>query len=327
MTRPYPVQSLDAKPRAAAGRVCRHLFAPIPIGLSAALLAGAASAGPLDVPHAFSAGQPAVAAEVNANFAAVESAVDDNAARIAQLEAMVATLQSQVAALQASAAMTVSPYLDLVYIEDPNDGTLYPTVRITGANLQVVDGSGPLSGVLNGLGNLIVGYNALDTSSSRAPRCSVGSSTDAEVCAGNGGVLALNHRSGSHNIVVGDASSYSSIGGLVAGYGNLVSGPWASVSGGWLGTAGGFYSSISGGRQNVARGIASSVAGGRENTAFGVEAAVTGGQSNVAVGTQSAVSGGRTNRAEGRYSAVGGGDSRTATGRYHWAAGSLYEVE
>src|SRR4051794_1415019 len=33
------------------------------------------------------------------------------------------------------------------------------TVRVTGANLQVTSGAGATDGTVNGLGNLIVGYN------------------------------------------------------------------------------------------------------------------------------------------------------------------------
>ena len=51
------------------------------------------------------------------------------------------------------------------------------TIRFSGVNVQIVDGSGNTSGAVNGRGNLIVGYNELR---------------------GSGDV-----RTGSHNIVVG----------------------------------------------------------------------------------------------------------------------------
>lgn len=51
------------------------------------LLIRSASAGDLTVPNTFTAGTPAVASEVNANFDAVETEVDDNDARISDLEA------------------------------------------------------------------------------------------------------------------------------------------------------------------------------------------------------------------------------------------------
>ncbi|MHC4958526.1 MAG: hypothetical protein ACYTGN_09125 [Planctomycetota bacterium] len=43
-------------------------------------------AGPVTIPHTFSSGTAAVAAEVNANFSAVRTAVNDNDGRIAALE-------------------------------------------------------------------------------------------------------------------------------------------------------------------------------------------------------------------------------------------------
>ena len=44
------------------------------------------NADEVDIPNQFTAGSAAVAAEVNANFAAVEVAVDDNAQRVVALE-------------------------------------------------------------------------------------------------------------------------------------------------------------------------------------------------------------------------------------------------
>jgi hypothetical protein len=45
-----------------------------------------AAAGQLNTPNEFQAGTPALASEVNANFDAVESAVNDNDMRISSLE-------------------------------------------------------------------------------------------------------------------------------------------------------------------------------------------------------------------------------------------------
>lgn len=66
----------------------RSLFLP------ALLVPLALAASPLDVPNSFSNGVPTDASTMNANFAAVESAVDDNDNRIQALEASVAALQS-----------------------------------------------------------------------------------------------------------------------------------------------------------------------------------------------------------------------------------------
>jgi hypothetical protein len=50
------------------------------------MITATVQAGQVDVPHSFQGGSPALAAEVNANFDALEVAVDDNAVRIETLE-------------------------------------------------------------------------------------------------------------------------------------------------------------------------------------------------------------------------------------------------
>ena len=62
----------------------QRIFAkqPIVAALIALGVSGPALAGDVTLPNAFAAGQPAVAAEVNANFDAVKTAVDDNNARV-----------------------------------------------------------------------------------------------------------------------------------------------------------------------------------------------------------------------------------------------------
>jgi hypothetical protein len=138
------------------------------------------------------------------------------------------------------------------------------TLTIAGENVQLVNGTGDEAS-LDGLGNLIIGYNdnpdALD-------------------------------RSGSHNLVVGDDNGYSSYGGIVAGYGNLISGIDASDIGGFGNTSTGQYASVTGGTDNSASGMWSTVSGGATNTASGDEASVTGGMVNIAGGNGSAILGG-----------------------------------
>jgi hypothetical protein len=162
-----------------------------------------------------------------------------------------------------------------------------PHVMITGANLHVRSGSGSTPGTLNGLGNLIVGYNELRNFE--------------------------NDRSGSHNIVVGRNNNYTSFGGLVVGYENTISGEYASVSGGGYNTASEYYASVSGGRDNTASEYYASVSGGWANTASGYYASVSGGLHNTASETSASVSGGRNNTASGDYAFVGGGGGTTAT--------------
>ena len=77
------------------------------------------------------------------------------------------------------------------------------TVLFSGANLQVVSGEGSTDAPVNGLGNIIVGYDE-NTS---------------------------DDKSGSHNLVVGYGHTYSSYGGFVAGQDNSITGAFSSVSG------------------------------------------------------------------------------------------------
>ena len=77
---------------------------------------------------------------------------------------------------------------------------------IDGCNLVVRNGSGSTSTV-NGLGNVIIGYDAPNTVDG-FPK----------------------GKTGSHNLVVGDEHSYTSSGGVVTGFQNAVAGPSANLS-------------------------------------------------------------------------------------------------
>lgn len=141
------------------------------------------------------------------------------------------------------------------------------TLLFTGMNLQLVNGLGSTQ-TINGLGNLIVGYNGV-----RSP-------------------LAPRARTGSHNLVVGEDHGYTSFGGIVGGFGNVISGQFATVTGGVHGVASGDVSSVSGGADNIASGEGSSVSGGVANEARGMAASVLGGFENVAGGRDASVLGG-----------------------------------
>ena len=95
---------------------------------------------------------------------------------------------------------------------------------------------------------------------------------------------------------MGPFHTYSSLGGLTAGFDNAVSAPYASVSGGLSNTASGPVASVSGGSHNTASGIAASVSGGSDNTASGA------------------------------FASVSGGFARSAPAENNWVAGSLFEA-
>jgi hypothetical protein len=215
---------------------------------------------------------------------------DDVIARIDELENRIAQLEA----------------LLLNITRNEND------IYIDGANLHIRSGSGYTADTVNGLGNLIVGYNEQ-----------------------RGG--GEDDRSGSHNIVVGRSNNFSSYGGLVVGYRSEISGNYASVSGGTHNTADGYGSSVSGGFSNTASNENASVSGGEHNTAGEdftwvsggsyntaneAHASVSGGYHNIASGSNASISGGRYNRAIGYSSFIGGGgglmpeDGNLAVGNY-----------
>ena len=171
-------------------------------------------------------------------------------------------------------------------------------ITISGANLNIVNGTSSTDGAVNGLGNLVVGYNEER---------------------GTG-----NDRSGSHNIVVGTEHNFTSYGGLAAGHYNTISGAYACVSGGYNNTASGGNSSVSGGYQNTANGNSTSISGGYKNAASGNYASVSGGNKNTASGSITSISGGKDNIASSNYASISGGEANTASGEKSSVSGGRY---
>jgi hypothetical protein len=217
----------------------------------------------------------------------------------AGLAAMIDDLKAQVATLEAK----------LAAVSVNADGDLV----ISGANLFIQSGNGATDAAVNGKGNLIIGYNE--------------------------DPLGLLVRTGSHNVIVGPAHSYTSFGGFVAGLGNTISGEHASVTGGdgnaalsdhsaILGGSGnttanvsppketpvGLAATISGGSDNIATGDFASVSGGSNNTASANGTSVSGGKGNIASNDLASISGGRSNTASGQDASVSGGGNNTASG-------------
>ncbi|MBV1911636.1 MAG: hypothetical protein KUG78_20255 [Kangiellaceae bacterium] len=315
-------------------------------------------AGELKVPNTFTAGSPAISADVNSNFTAVEAAVNGNAADIttvlnalAALEENISTLEANIASLQTDNVILITDNALLQnlitevipYLAGGTDEQGQPTVFFSGVNVHVNNGQNT-TGFVNGTGNLIVGYDeVLDSSFSYCTaRDNAGSGyqnqTDCEIADGTWGFAS--QKSGSHNLILGRGHHYTQSGSLVSGFNNvvnsvnssviagvrhLVSGVGSTVTGGTNNIASGAYSNVSGGSLNLASGNTSSVTGGSENTAIERYSSISGGQNNVASGDASSVSGGLRNEASGVSSSVSGGAFRTATDFTNWAAGTLSE--
>jgi len=321
------------------------------IALAFLLAAGGVSVargGGVELPNTFIRYTPTIAEKVNANFTAVKTAVDHNDGRItrntatlsenssdiANLKSMVTELQfamsvlnhqlvtanqvigdlrRELNAIKDNSVLTLNKHLVL-----EKDDAGRPTARFRGVNVQVINGTGRQDHV-NGLGNLIIGYDNPRTAS--FPVCSDGSYVKQSDCEANGGVWALSHKSGSHNLVAGDGNSYSQYGGVVFGNQNVTNRAYASVGGGHANVASGESSSISGGNQNVTSGTYSSISGGSRNTASGEAASVNGGIRNTAGETHSSIGGGWSNRTSGIASSISGGNQNVASGTYSSISG------
>ena len=90
----------------------------------------------------------------------------------------------------------LSAYLS---VDDASDSVMF-----SGANVFVQSGAGSSSAAVNGVGNLIVGYDE----------------------------SASDLKTGSHNVVIGPEHTYTSYGGLIAGTDNDLTAPGGSVLGG-----------------------------------------------------------------------------------------------
>lgn len=284
-----------------------------------------------------------------------EYPIDDTEARLQHLEMLVTKQQLVIQSLRndLSNMVAINDYVTLETVHGR------PTVRFNAINLQVVNGTGETE-VANGVGNIVIGYDQLrdDTYDAFDDECSIGggpnnqpTETQAE-CVAMGGTWGLDHKAGSHNLVVGDEHNYGRWAGIVSGWANTANGRYASVTGGYYNRASAVGASVNGGAFNVALGGVSTISGGHNNTTTGSYSSVTGGWGNVASGSSSSVtgggfneataiistvsggtenkasadgtsvSGGTLNEASGYRSSVSGGNRRTATGTFDWAGGT-----
>jgi hypothetical protein len=204
--------------------------------------------------------------------------------------------------------LSILPYIN--YVASGVGGK--PTIQVSGANLQVLNGTGHTSEI-NGAGNLIIGY---DESASCPGVCT---------------------QTGSHNLVLGEQQSYESVGSVLGGsyntathaftdvFGahNTAGGYGASVTGGVRNTASGTEASVSGGGNNKATNLESSVSGGAGGTASGEYSAVSGGGLNTASFVGASISGGYRNVVSANSASIAGGEENTVSGGLEGKGGSI----
>jgi hypothetical protein len=170
-----------------------------------------------------------------------------------------------------------------------------PTIQFSGVNVQVVNGEGKTEAV-NGEGNLVIGYDENERDHAQT---------------------------GSHDLVLGEEQTFTSYGGIVAGYSNSLTAALGSIIGGWENHVNEQGGSIVGGEGNRASGLNSSVAGGGYNEASGRDSTVNGGWVNDAEEWYAAVGGGTGNKASGVFASVSGGYGNTASGERAAVSGGV----
>jgi len=278
--------------------------------------------------HQFQSGERARAADVNGNFNALNNA-------LAAAQANNTALKNEVRDLKAALADLLA-LNNALSIETVNG---VRTVRLTGVNLQVVNG---LDGTesANGSGNVIIGYDEANTATkimcTLATTANNGFTTNEAACLGAGGSVVPRQKTGSHNLVLGSQNSYSSFAGIVGGRESFITAPYATNIGGIGNLASGTFAvNVSGtgnhatgntavtiaGNSNTASGNNASVSGGSTNNASSTGTTVSGGSGNIASGPQSNVSGGIRNESSGPFSHVSGGGNNKSSGATTTVAG------
>ena len=274
----------------------------------AILIAGFNAPAQADVQlHVFQPGERATAANFNNNFNNLKLAVLAAERRNVELQNRIRDLEAALSNVRA---------LNSVVTLDSVNGVR--TVRLTGVNLQVVNGLSRTE-TINGAGNLIIGYDEPNSFTTK-PICSQARAfngaliTDEAGCLVAGGVFSTQHKSGSHNLVLGTQNGYSSYGGIVGGRFNYINEIFASVVGGVDNRASGRFSAIFSGQGHLTQESGAAILGGIGNQALARNSSITGGVGNVASGENASISGGERNTASGRTSTVSGGLLNTASG-------------
>lgn len=215
----------------------------------------------------------------------VEAGVAALGAQVSSVQSSTSTFGADIASVQARATALETKTMNMTADAD--------NVYFTGVNLHVRNGTGSTTGMVNGKGNLVVGYDAAKA-------------TDSD-------------KSGSHNIVLGDRNNYTSYGGFVGGDNNTISASYAVVLAADGATASGSRSVVVTGYQGEATNTTAVVIGGYSNKATGFRSVTVGGWENDANGSYSSILGGSGNQTTASESSIGGGAGITSTTSDRWS--------
>ena len=222
-----------------------------------------------------------------------------------ELESIIETMQAEIATLQAQVVANLSDYVTV----NPSTNQ----VVISGANFQVNSGTGATHGAVNGLGNIIIGYNEDENYDNSSEGGTPDPTPDV--------------KTGSHNLIVGAGHYYTSFGGIIAGYDNKSTAKYTGALGGHRNIVSGDYSVTLGGDSNNSGGRYGSILGGFSNSidAYCLGSVILGGYANeTKFDVFSTISGGLLNKAE--YSntiSILGGSNITKGGVTNTILGNL----
>jgi hypothetical protein len=188
-------------------------------------------------------------------------------------------LQAQLSQLQRSPVQGLAPFVSVDY--NAEAGVTPPNITFHGANIHIVDGSGTTASV-NGLGNLIIGYDEFPTT------------------------YAYGDRGGSHNLVMGSQNKFNtwSYSGIVNGVGNLIGGQEDVI-------LSGSGNRITGNVSPEYHAFGVIVTGGGQQLFDAPESAIVGGSGNDIEYINSVILGGTNNSNGGVYSVILGGQGNT----------------
>jgi hypothetical protein len=183
------------------------LAAGLGMALSTALLAGSVT-----LPNSFTAGTPARASQVNANFNAVATAVNDNHNRIAAIESLVSSDNLVLVPSTGTAGNILKGSDRFIH----NFGTDNTFVGVNAGNFTLTgsyntaNGVGVLANNTGGGFNVAMGTGALQTNTTGSSNVGIGFDALADNAVGSNntavGKLALNNNTGSGNIAVGQSA-------------------------------------------------------------------------------------------------------------------------
>ncbi len=228
-----------------------------------AVIAAGAIAGPVTLPNTFQPHTPARAAEVNANFAAVKTAVDDNDQRIMTLNTAQATQGAGLTTLQATATSLQTADVQN-WKKGGNTGTTAADYLGTADNqsLELRVNARPALTIFPAPSSPNIVFGGVD--------CPTTLGSDVRgAFVGGGNALgqfsvcgaADRHRVYDHNCVI--AGGYGNAAG--SNDANLTNGANAAVLGGIFNNASGYAAATLGGDGNIASGSTSLAAGFHAN--------------------------------------------------------------